>query len=94
MIRFALALAVAFAVSLAHAQAVDCANRIISSSAAASTALSKPALDVCSRLDGYGRTKCESYNQTLLAEYPCAGKAGAILALCAREQAQKIPAEK
>jgi hypothetical protein len=53
-----------------------------------------PPLDDCARLDGYGRSKCESYNQALLAEYPCAGKAGATLAVCAREQAQKVPPEK
>ncbi len=53
-----------------------------------------PALDDCGRLDGYGRTKCETYNLNVLAEFPCAGKAGATLALCAREQAQKVPQEK
>jgi hypothetical protein len=53
-----------------------------------------PSLDDCARLDGYGRAKCETYNQGVLAEFPCAGKAGATLALCAREQALKLPPEK
>jgi len=53
-----------------------------------------PALEDCGRLGGYGRAKCETYNQGVLVEYPCAGKAGATLALCAREQAQKVSAEK
>lgn len=53
-----------------------------------------PVLDDCTRLDGYGRAKCETYNQGVLAEFPCAGKAGATLALCAREQAQKVPQDK
>jgi hypothetical protein len=53
-----------------------------------------PALEDCARLAGYGRAKCETYNQGVLAEYPCAGKAGATLAVCAREQAQKVAQEK
>jgi hypothetical protein len=53
-----------------------------------------PALEDCARLDGYGRAKCETYNQGVRVEYPCAGKAGATLAVCAREQAQRVPAEK
>lgn len=53
-----------------------------------------PALEDCARLDGYGRAKCETYNQGVLAEFPCAGKAGATLAVCAREQAQRVPADK
>jgi hypothetical protein len=53
-----------------------------------------PSLEDCARLAGYGRAKCETYNQTVLAEYPCAGKAGATLAVCAREQAHKVAQEK
>jgi hypothetical protein len=53
-----------------------------------------PALEDCARLASYGRSKCETYNQGVLAEYPCAGKAGATLAVCAREQAQKVAQEK
>ena len=53
-----------------------------------------PALDDCTRLDGYGRAKCESHNQTVLVDFPCAGKDGATLAVCARDQALKVPADK
>jgi hypothetical protein len=53
-----------------------------------------PSLDDCARLSGYGRAKCETYNQGVLAEFPCAGKAGATLAVCARDQAQKVAQEK
>jgi hypothetical protein len=53
-----------------------------------------PVLDDCLRLDGYGRSKCETYNQGVRAEFPCAGKAGATLALCAREQANRVSAPK